>query len=587
MMNIKKVVLIILSILPQILSGQNSIEQPKVKWKFESGAPIRGSFVADSANLFFGNSAGAIFCIDKETSRELWSFKTQGAIVSTPYLTDDRLITVSRDHFVYALNRANGKLIWKFEMQPETPHTWGWDYYAASPLIYKNMVFVGSGDHNLYTLNQKTGKLIWTFEAKDKIRATPVLHYDKLFVSAFDGFVYQLNAQNGKLIGKFATEGVDHYGKVFGWDRTSIFNKAALKDSLLVFGSRDGGLYCINSNNLKQKWRFTYGASWVGSAPLINQMVFVGWSDQQLFSAHDLQTGKELWKYNCHSYVYSTPVCDDKNVYTGAFDGKVYGFEKSSGKVAWEIVTGTPVLSSPLLQDNILYIGNDGGELLAIENGDEILKTVYLPTDLKDNQLFADKKIGPYLQENGFRRLDTINLKDFMVKRIADGKKSVVVFAHQYIPKNVSGKDAESGLLKKYMERGGKIVWLGYFPNYWKTDKEFNIVGYDTTYASELLEIKFDVNMDFGSYFAKATAEGKQWGFPENFRTQGSSIASTSKVIPLSLNEFGRIADFQKPFSKDNFSGFISYMSWTYMPITAKELEMIKSLAEKGIESSY
>jgi eukaryotic-like serine/threonine-protein kinase len=581
------VILFIITLLPGFVSAQNSIEYPNVKWKFESGAPIRGSFISDQGRLYFGNSAGVVFCIDKETSKEQWSFKTAGAIVSAPCLIDDRLIIVSRDHFVYALNKVTGSLIWKFKMQPEAPHTWGWDYYMASPVTYKNMVFIGSGDHHLYSLNKNTGKMIWKFETKDKIRATPILQNDKLFVPSFDGIVYVLNVQNGKATGLFVTEGVDHYGKVFGWDRTAIFNKGAIKDSLLVFGSRDGSLYCVNTANLKQKWKFAYGSSWVGSAPLISdQTVFVGWSDQLVFSAHDLLTGKEKWKYNCQSYVYSTPVCDDRNVYTGTFDGKIYGFEKSSGKVAWEYPTGAPILSSPLLEENILYIGNEKGELLAIKSGDEVLKTVYLPRNLKDNPLFADKKIAPYLQENGFNRLDTISLQKFMLNRIADGKKSVVVFAHQYIPREIAGKDPESGLLKKYMERGGKIIWMGQFPNFWEVDKEMNVVGYDITYASALLGIRFDVNMDFGSYYASATKEGKEWGLPDKFSTQGSSISSESKVIPLSLNEFGRIADFWKPFSNDNYSGFVSYMSWTYMPITNAELEVIKKLAEKGLEKS-
>lgn len=561
-----------------------TIENPHVQWKFSTGAPIRGGAIIDQEYLFFGNSAGSVYCLDKTTAVPIWEFKTGGAITSSLTLADGKIIVSCRNNKIYALDKADGKPVWTFEMEEITPHVWGWDYYDASPVTYGKAVLVGSGDHHLYALNSATGKLLWQFEAKDKIRATPLVLKDKIFVPAFDGFVYVLNAKNGAFIAKVGTEGVGYYGKVYGWDRTSITTKPVLKDSLLVFGTRDGGLYCLNAATLRKKWRFSYGTSWVGStAAISDRTVFVGWSDQLLFSAINLMTGKEIWHHNCHSYVYATPTYDVKQVYVGAFDGKLYGLDKRTGQVIWEHQTEGSILSPLLLEDGHLYVGNDHGDLYAITEEPKALKAVYLPKHSLNNKLLlTSNKIAPYLEENGFKKLDTLTLASFMKARIQDKTPSVIVFAHQYIPKAVSGENAQQSLFKKYMENGGKIVWLGSFPNFWKTDAAMNIVGLDPEFATELLEINFDVQLDLGTYFASSTPEGRKWGLPSSFNAPGSSISNDSKVIPLALNEFGRIAAFWKPFGDRDYSGFVQFTSWSYMPIQPSDLETIKVVAEHG-----
>lgn len=564
-----------------VISQSHNIDYPHIKWKLKTGAPIRGGIVADDQNIYFGNSDGGIFCVNKKTGKQVWQFTSGGAVTSTSALDDNILVVSARDNFVYGLYKTNGKLSWKFKMKPSSPHTWGWDYYDASPVIHAHTVYVGSGDHNLYALNTKKGDLQWKFETQDKIRASPQIVNEKIYVPSFDGYLYVINRKDGKFLEKFKTEGVDYYGKIFGWDRTSLTSKPATIDSLMVFGSRDGGLYCINTMTNKQKWRFSYGSSWVGSSPVIaDSIVYVGWSDKLVFSAINLLTGREIWNYDCQAYVYSTPVYDKKNIYVGAFNGKVYSFNKASGKLIWEIQTGAPILSSPLLDKGHIYIGNDDGYLIAIESGKEVLKAVYLPDFNNNSELASDKKIGTYLEKNSFKKLDTITLTHFIKKRIADKQASVIVFAFQYLPKEITGQNARQSLLKKYMESGGRVVWLNYFPNFWTTDKALNITGYDPGYAAELLDIDFDVNMDFGTYFSKSTAKGLEWNLPASFNAPGNAISNKSKVVPLAFNEFGRITAFWKPFSSDDYAGFISFCSWSSMPIKQADLETIKAIAE-------
>lgn len=582
-MKLHNYLLILFLLVPALANAEGSIDQPHVKWKFDSGSPIRGAAVTDAQRIYFGNSEGILFCLDKQTAEVVWQYKTGGAINSQPALVRGKLIVQNRDNTVYALNATDGSLAWKFLMPKQSPHTWGWDYYDASPVVYGKNILIGSGDHKLYSLNVDNGKQEWAYVAGDKIRATPLVLNDRVFVPAFDGFIHVLDADKGDVLNKFETEGIQYYGKVYGWDRSSLIGKPAVKDNLMVIGSRDGGLYGLDVNTLEKKWRFTYSSSWVGSAPAIHQnTVFVGWSDAHVFSAHDLTTGKELWKYNGHAYFYSSPVTDAENVYTGSFNGHVYAFDQTTGEVVWAYQTGGAVLSSPVLGEGVLYIGSDNGNLYAFVEGKKTYKAVYAVETSIENEMQAGKEIAPWLEKKGYARLDSAGLPQFLKDRIADRSQSVVVFSHQYLPKEVAGENAGESLLKRYMEAGGKVVWLGYFPGYWVVNKDMRIVNMNPKFSEELLGIKFDVNMDFGTYFATSTREGKSWGLPSKFGALGSSFGTGEGLIPLAYNEFGRVASFFKPFGSSPFSGFVHYRSWSLMPITERDLEVIQAIGEYG-----
>jgi eukaryotic-like serine/threonine-protein kinase len=575
-------VVLVLASLPGLLNANGSLSHPQVKWRFETGAPVRGTVSINDGRLYFGNSAGTLYCVEKESAREIWQFKAGGAIVSQPLLAGGTVIFQARDSKVYAVDAISGKLLWSFQMEKPVPHTWGWDYYDASPVAHGSNVLIGSGDNNLYALTLQSGKLAWKFSSADKIRATPLVSGNKVYVPDFNGFLYVVNAASGKEEGKYETEGVSYYTEVYGWDRTSLISRPAMKDNQVVFGARDGGLYSIDARSLEKKWRFTYGSSWVGSSPTIDgNTVYVGWSDALAVSAVDMTSGKELWKFDGGSYFYSTPVVDEKHVYIGSFTGLVYAFEKATGRVVWKYQTEGAVMSSPIIEEGTLYVGSDDGSLYAFEEGEERVLAVYYPELKVQKEMISSEMISPYLERLDYARLDTATLTTFMKDRIADKKQSSIVFAHQYMPRAVVGRGAEGSLLNQYMAAGGRVVWLGYFPNYWVTNKDFNIVASNAQYSVDLLGINFDVNMDFGVYYAKATPAGRHWGLPESFASLGSSISGGEDIVALAMNEHGRVAAFWKPIGSMK-GGCISFCSWHYMPIQEEDLRTIRKLAEHG-----
>jgi outer membrane protein assembly factor BamB len=334
-------------------SISDPIQNPKTKWKFKTQGSIRGTAVAQGNQIYFGSADGFFYALNKSSGELLWKYQTQGAISATPALMASMVIFTSRDNFVYALNSKTGQLIWRYQMQPIMAGYWEWEYFTATPVISDDRVYVGAGDGHLYALSIKEGKQIWKFRTNGRVRATPLVVGNTIYQPSNDGMVYVLNS-NGKLLWQFETDGskIDSY-KV-GFDRTNIFAKPLLADSLLIIASRDGKTYGIDIYTHKEKWRFTYGSTWAMSTSVEEQTVFVGWSTNNLLCALDLKTGKEKWKFKSDGVVYTTPLVLDDVVVVGSGDEKVYSINKKSGQKIWEYKVGGKVNSS-VISDSSMH----------------------------------------------------------------------------------------------------------------------------------------------------------------------------------------------------------------------------------------
>ena len=74
-----------------------------------------------------------------------WSFKTGGAVRSTPLFSDGRVFFGSADKNFYAIDSKSGDLIWKIET--------GGAVNSSAALDEKGSLFFLSDDNNLYCVN--------------------------------------------------------------------------------------------------------------------------------------------------------------------------------------------------------------------------------------------------------------------------------------------------------------------------------------------------------------------------------------------------------------------------------------------------
>jgi len=98
-----------------------------------------------------------------------------------------------------------------------------------------------------------------------------------------------------------------------------------------------------------------------------NGKVFFG-TDSGEFLALDGATGAVIWKYKVPfgskgKLIFSTPACDDRNVYFGAYDGNLYALNQETGKREWIYFDADWIGSSPAIakDKHLIYIGLEYG----------------------------------------------------------------------------------------------------------------------------------------------------------------------------------------------------------------------------------
>ncbi|OGU25674.1 MAG: hypothetical protein A2X66_09190 [Ignavibacteria bacterium GWA2_54_16] len=564
-----------------------------VKFVFKTGGPIRSSAALAQGVLFFGSGDGCLYAVEASTGKERWRFKTGGAVHSSPAVMDGVVYFTSRDGGLYALDRAKGRLVWKHQMGGDLPYANGFDYYLSSPTMAGAILYVGGGDGNLYAIDTRTRKIVWEYTAGSRIRGTPAVDENAVFVGTMDGYLLAIDKKKGSLLWKFATLGSTLKIEDFGYDRTALVSSPSLANGIVTVGCRDGFLYAVDAATGKQKWSNNHEISWVLSTPAIDDgKVFVGSSDAQFFQAVDQASGQEIWRYRGGGPIWSSAAVAGPLLYFGVNDGHIVAVDKETGVERWRFKTGDRIFSSPLVDNGMVFCGSDDGNFYAIEGTREpdppapsVRRAVFWETRPGfSGRWFSggtDEWIRDYFKREGYEVIDAKGLEVLMEQEASAGSGSVVVFADNRAPQSVVKEESEKALLRKYLNAGGKIVWLGPDPIAWKRDSlgKFEGINYDR--SVRILGIRYPGKSleGIGWYNSTVTGEGKKWGLSGWGVGLGCVDPSQVSTV-LARDEHGMAGAWVKNFGGKEGTGLVQLFIPRDKII---DLYHVKRVAEYGL----
>jgi quinohemoprotein ethanol dehydrogenase len=153
-----------------------------------------GTYFSPLADINAGNVARLGFA---------WEYRlgTRRGLEATPVVVDGALYTTGNFGWVYALDAATGRELWKYD--PEVDGQWGryacCDANNRGVAVWQGRVYVGALDGYLHAIDAATGKRLWkvdTLPARGPktpytLSATPVVAGDAIIVGSagadFDG----------------------------------------------------------------------------------------------------------------------------------------------------------------------------------------------------------------------------------------------------------------------------------------------------------------------------------------------------------------------------------------------------------------
>jgi outer membrane protein assembly factor BamB len=104
-----------------------------------------------------------------------------GNFVSIPAVSDKMVYVVSDDRHVYAVNRKDHTIAWKYLLKGDTGE--------SSPIICNDKLLVCTKTGIISILDTKTGKLLWEYDTGEQIIASPAVINGCFYVLTFKGRV--------------------------------------------------------------------------------------------------------------------------------------------------------------------------------------------------------------------------------------------------------------------------------------------------------------------------------------------------------------------------------------------------------------
>ena len=159
---------------------------------------------------------------------------------------------------------------------------------------------------------------------------------------------------------------------------------------------------------------------------------------------------------------------------------------------------------------------------------------VYYDEDYPTDWISRDEAeaIRNYLSDMGFTVLDADDLETFMED---EGKLGVVVMAQDVVPDTVASTPfpgypypPSNSLIRQYLDRGGRVVWIGNTPFYYQGHRYYPKTRWGTRGISTILDMNVKSSWSVGT--VSITADGAEAGLTQTWYSEAARESSVTKV---------------------------------------------------------
>ena len=247
----------------------------RLLWTVDADKPVLGAVTIDNGVAYIGASDGCFRAIDIRTGKAVWTYKeVKGYIETKPLVTEDKVIFGAWDNTLYALNKADGKELWKWTGGLTRMH---FSPAAVWAVAANGKVFITDPQRAMTAIDIRTGNTVWrTFQSM--VRETIGL--------SEDGERVYSKTMNDSIV-CYSTRG-DYPRQLwasnvgFGYEHAPSMQVE--KDGIMFGSTKEGLIFALEAKTGKVLWKHKIGNS------LISTVVPVS-GKQVLFTATSGETG--------------------------------------------------------------------------------------------------------------------------------------------------------------------------------------------------------------------------------------------------------------------------------------------------------
>ena len=319
-----------------------------VRWQMD--APVTSNITVHENNLYFGDSIGFCYAVNKNSGSVVWSYNVGGSIIGTPAIFDDKeskVLFVSSDGTITCLSLYDGSLIWNY-----TPDENKNEAVNDGTAAGNGLFFVVKSDSKLYALDVETGRRVWTYQGGDQgLRTAPAYSDGLIFLGEYDGVLNIIDAKTGE--------------RVNGGGAGGAVNTPVVKNGNVYFSSWDGSVQAVQIKSVIPLWS-TNVKDPVTTAPAIAEGLITVGTGRSFVVTLKESDGSILWNFDCgdNGSVSAKPIIANGKVFVCPEGGNVYELNAKTGRLIDKFETDG-INTSPAYSNGIFYFAS-GGKVIAL-----------------------------------------------------------------------------------------------------------------------------------------------------------------------------------------------------------------------------
>ena len=256
------------------------------------------------------DGVGHVYAFERNTGKVRWKYQTTSVPTDILRVGSNVYFGSFQDRWA-AVSLSSGNLVWSFSTGAANQDC----TMVKSPVADRTHIYLTGLDGFVYSLDTATGRVIW----KRKLTAPPstalALKGNALFVGTSDNHIYGLKSETGATVADVAVEA------------TPVGRLTFTDDSLLLFlenrSERSGYIVSVDPNLTTQQWKQKSSPDWASERPhLWKGLVLAGTCRGEL-AAFRASDGAPQWKLDLKGCIRSIGNSDDL-LFVGVQEGTVY-----------------------------------------------------------------------------------------------------------------------------------------------------------------------------------------------------------------------------------------------------------------------
>ena len=280
-----------------------ALKNGKKLWSFQSGKRIVGTPAVSEGIVVFGSADCKIYGLDAQNGNLLWTVEAAEPVLGAVTIENSIAYIGASDHSFRAVYIRTGEVKWAFAGVR--------GYIETKPLVTDNKVIFGAWDNTLYALNKADGKELWKWTGGltrmhfSPAAVWPVAADGKVFITDPQRAMTAIDIETGNTVWRtFQSMVRETIG--LSEDKERIYSKT-MNDSIVCYSTKGDQPHKLWASNVG------FGYEHAPSMQVEKNGVVFGSTKEGLIFALEATTGKVLWKHKTGNSLISTVVPLDNN----------------------------------------------------------------------------------------------------------------------------------------------------------------------------------------------------------------------------------------------------------------------------------